>query len=60
MAQPPPAQWRQAAPDSFWISGLLMDGAVQQTVQGPHFRPDIKVMPSHMAQSWHGRAAPAP
>jgi len=32
-------QWRQAAPDCFWISGLLMVGQTQQTVQPPQSRP---------------------
>ena len=37
-------------PDFFWISGLSMVGAVQQTVQSPQSRPGISVMPSHMAR----------
>jgi hypothetical protein len=48
MAQPPPSQWRQAAPDSFWISGLSILGTWQQTVQPPQSRPGTNVIPSHM------------
>jgi hypothetical protein len=60
MEQPPPVQWRQRAPDNFWISGLLILGATQQTVHSPQSRPGIKVMPSHMILSLArpGRRAP--
>jgi hypothetical protein len=60
MAQPPETQCRQVAPDNFWISGLLMEGAVQQTVHAPHSRPGIKVMPSHIGRHCHADQMAAP
>ena len=48
MAQPDPVQCLHAEPETFWISGLSMLGATQQTVHPPHSRPGTNVIPSHM------------